>query len=688
MKISSFLIVALLCAGALLPVGAQTKPDSLLVDSMMRQLPEVMVKGERPIAVVKGSSISYDLPRLIEKKNIDNVYDAIRELPGIVEQGGAYSLAGRAVMVSLNGQVLSAEQVASLLKSLPASRIERAEVMYSAPAQTQVRGALINIRLRKETATGAPLEGEVNLAYNQQHRARYGERVSLLFRRGRMSLDAMYLHSHGKTYGVTDEASLHTLYDGSRHEIDNHQTLLSQGFGHNYRLGAEYVLGVNHSLSLVYQGSYNHADSRSRYVGSITGNTLTMHRTWLHNLRLDYVSPFGLKTGLETTYYHDPESQNLSSILPAGTMEVLMDNDQRINMWKLYLSQECKLGNNWTVNYGAWGKLSVNHSLQHTLSESVDRMSFLRQKEEIFNLYAGLGKNFGNKWMVDLSLATEYDHSLLWHRWHVYPTLNLTFLPRQGQTWVFSLTTNRAYPEFWAMNHFTVYGNGGYDEITGNPNLRPSDSYQAQLVCLLKNKYQLAAWYNYTDDYFVQTLYQQPDRLSVLFRTLNFNYQQQAGLQAVLPHRFGSWLDSRLTLIGVWMRERCDDFYDIPFSRAVCYGMVQLNNVVTLSTQPDLSLTADAMVRSRAKQAIYDLSGSGYLNLGSSWRFWRNQAMLHAFYNDVFRTSVINPRIDYKGQRLSMSFKAYSEIGVSLTFRLGGYKEIERGAVDTSRFRK
>ena len=36
--------------------------DSLRMDSIIHALPEVMVKGERPVVKVEGSALVYDLP--------------------------------------------------------------------------------------------------------------------------------------------------------------------------------------------------------------------------------------------------------------------------------------------------------------------------------------------------------------------------------------------------------------------------------------------------------------------------------------------------------------------------------------------------------------------------------------------------------------------------------------------------
>lgn len=667
---------------------AQTKNDSILLDSIVHDLPEVLVKGERPIAVVHGSAITYDLPRLIDKKGVTNIYDAIKELPGVTETGGNFMLANRNVTVSLNGQVmsLSSEQMSQLLKSLPANRIEKADVMYSAPAKAQVRGALINIRLRKETTNGAPLEGEGVVSYNQLHNAKFGERASILYHKGKFSLDAMYLHNHGREYQETDQETHHKLNDGNVYDINNEENRSAKMFGHNYRLGTEYDFAEKHIISFSYQGSYDNKDINQLYTGSIYGNTFTSHRTWLHNARLDYQAPFGLKAGIETTYYHDPENQSLSSTTPNGNLKFTVDNDQRVNTWRYYLSQEHQLSKGWSLSYGAWYKRSVNHSLQAYQDQST--ANYLRQTEDVSNVYAGFGKNWNNEFIFDASLAAEYYHSPQWHKWNLYPTFNLTYVANPSNTWVLSLTSDRKYPEYWAMNNFTVYSNGGYDEITGNPYLKPAKEYSGNLVWILKNKYQFAAFFNHVDDYFVQTPYMRPDELVKTYKVLNLNYQQHAGLQAVLPHKFGSWLDSRLTLTGVWMHEKCDNYYDIPFDRSIIMGMAQMSNVVTISAKHDLTMTVDGMIRSKAIQAIYDLPASGNLNLGLRWQFWKKQAILHVFCNDIFKTSVINPRIDYKGQWLRMDFSCYREFGVSLTIKFGGYKAKAEKTVDTSRFRQ
>ena len=129
---------------------AQEPADSVknvaYIDSLYRELPEVMITGERPVVKAEQGKLVYDVPRLVSSLPVDNAYDAVKNLPGVVSMNDALMLGGQPVTVVINGKVstLSVEQLSNLLKSMPVSRIEKAEVMYSAPARYQVRGPMIN----------------------------------------------------------------------------------------------------------------------------------------------------------------------------------------------------------------------------------------------------------------------------------------------------------------------------------------------------------------------------------------------------------------------------------------------------------------------------------------------------------------------------------------------------------------
>ena len=237
------------------------------------------------------------------------------------------------------------------------------------------------------------------------------------------------------------------------------------------------------------------------------------------------------------------------------------------------------------------------------------------------------------------------------------------------------------------MQDAVSYIGGGYSEIHGNPLLKPAQSYEFQMNYILKSKYIFSTWFSHTKDYSVQTLYQSSQRLVEIYKYLNFDYRQQFGIQASVPFKVKNWLNSRLTFIGIWHREKDSDFWDIPFDRKQCYGIAQMNNTFTLSTKPDLKLTVTGFVHSKAIQGIYDLPVSGNVNAALRYGFAKGRAVLNLYCNDIFETGQISPRIRFQTQNVTNHYSCFRELGVSFTYKFGGYKEKKREGVDTSRFK-
>ena len=120
---------------------------------------------------------------------------------------------------------------------------------------------------------------------------------------------------------------------------------------------------------------------------------------------------------------------------------------------------------------------------------------------------------------------------------------------------------------------------------------------------MLKSKYVFTAYFSHTKDYFIQLLYQNPDRLVQTYRALNEDFMQQAGIQATIPFAVGDWWNAQTRFIGAWQREKDSDFYDIPFDRDIFFGMFVMNNTFTLSKKHNLKLLVNGMIRSKGIRA-------------------------------------------------------------------------------------
>ena len=647
-----------------------------------------MVTGDKPIVKADKGKLIYDLPHIIKDLPVDNVFDAIKELPGVPEKDGSFTHAGRGVKVVIDCKVtnMSSEQLNTLLKSIPASSIANAEVMYSAPARYQVRGAMINITLKKADDSIAPVVGEVGGKWQYDNRHAFEERASVIVNKGKFSGDILYSHTHGKSFSETGSEAHHSLNDGTVHEIIDASTSESQSHRHNWRVGSDYNIGEKHSLSGVYTGSYAKGTGVYTTTGfhNAVNNALSVNQ--MHNGRIDYNAPFGLSAGVEFTSYKAPIIQALNN--PDGSNILTADDNQHITRWKAFVSQEHNTKNGWGINYGVNFNMAKDDSWQkYTGTGELPGDMSAVQRENILNIYAGFNKSFGDKLMMDVSLAGERYESEVWKKWDIYPNAVLLYTPNKDNLFQLVVNGNRDYPDYWAVKSATNISSGGYSEIIGNPDLSPASSWFAQFIYLFRNKYMLAAWFGHTDDYFVQTQYLDPNRLKSIFKWVNFDYQQTAGLQLAIPFKAGQWLDSRLTVTGQYQHEKDSDFYDMSFDRHKVYLYVILNNSFTISRKPHLIMNVNGSYSTAAIQGLYDLPQSGNLDMSLTWRFLKEKANLTVGCYDVLETQGISPYMNCGKQVVYNHYPSYREFKLTFSYRFGAYKDKERKEVDTSRFR-
>lgn len=690
-KLFMIIIFSSFCFWAKAQVSDST---SVSVDSVLHQLPEIMVKGERPMVKASQGKLIYDLPRIVSNLPVDNAYDAIKEIPGVMDMQGALSLAGSAVNIIINGKVstMSAEQLTTLLKTIPVSKIEKAEVMYAAPARYNIRGAVINLVLKSGIGEAPSLMGELYSAWTQKYYENLQERGSLLFSSNKFSADFLYSYDNGREYSGNDRYEKHLLR-GATYDLSQFTRGHSRNEDNNLRLGMDYSFTKDNVLSFVYSTQLSNGTYHNATTGSEVSKADKYDESQLHNLKLDYQSPFGMKAGSEFTYYKNPGSQLFKGVMNNTDTHFFSKDQQKINKWMFYLNQSHQLPANWGINYGMQYTTSTDNNYQYyfddVTGDYIPTNSLnSKRKEHTFNGFIGFNKNFGDKFSMDASLAAEYYKTVVWNEWTFYPTLNATYTPKAGHVLQLSFSSNKQYPSYWSTND-AITNASSYVEIQGNPYLKPSREYETNLTYILKSKYMFTAFFNHVPDYFTQVPYQSPDRLVLIYKYHNFNYQQQAGLQTVIPFKVKDFLDSRLTLVGYYKREKDNDFYDIPFNRSKYSFMTSMNNTFTISSQPDIKFVLTGFYQNGSIQGIYDLSRSFDVNTALKWTFAKQRAQITLKGDDLFNSSFIKTNINYANQystmKTVMDNRAFT---LSFSYKFGNYKEKQRKGVDTSRFNK
>ena len=667
--------------------------DSLTMESMMHNLPEVMVKGSRPIVKAERGMLSYNMPLLLKQLPADNAYEALTRIPGVSDATGCISFSGNEVTLIVNGQAttLTQEQLAERLKAMPAAQLTKAEVMLSAPARYHVRGMAINI-VTKDYAGTNQLSGQIIGGMRQNKYANEFGNLYLSLQRGKFGLDAQYKYVNGNSYGESSRIANHPLGNNRIHYNDE-TGQKSFGITHDYRLGMNYTFSKNNRLDVAYTGQWDKTNSNSRTTGSsISGMHRDSHE-YLHNVDVNYALPFGLTLSGSYTYYRTPQQQALDGTITTENKNETERNltsgsEQTINKWMFTADQTHSLAHGWGLSYGVKGQFTSNKSYQTTIDKDgsvlPDGTSSVDLNERIWNIYAGFSKQINKAISLEASVAAEQYHSPIWDKWRVYPTLNTLWNVNDNHLLNLSFSSNSEFPSYWSTMS-NVFYSSTYTEIHGNPDLKPFSYYNVNLMWQIKRRYTLMAFASLKPHYFVQLPYQTTDRMAVIMKETNFDYSNSYGLQASAIFSAGKWLNGNVFAVGTYKHDKSSHFFDLPFNRKKLSVILGGTASVKLCSTQDLRLILNPFYQTKAIQGVYDISPIFSMDAKLQWSShdgkWGVRLNGSNIFNNRFDTRSVQGNQDY---RMKVNYN-WSSFTFAVIYKFGGYKEKTVKEVDTSR---
>lgn len=689
-----FLLGLFLLSVANVKAQTLTQTDSLTMETMLHNLPEVMVKGSRPIVKAERGMLSYNMPLLLKQLPADNAYEALTRIPGVGDATGSISFSGNEVTLIINGQAttLTQEQLTERLKAMPAAQLAKAEVMLSAPARYHVRGMAINI-VTKDYAGTNQLSGQVIGGMKQSKYAKGFGDLYLSLQRGKFGLDAQYKYVNGNSYGESSRIANHPL--GNNRVYYNDETgQKSFGITHNYRLGMNYAFSKNHRLDVAYTGHWDKRCSNSNTTGSsISGMHHDSHE-YLHNVDVNYSLPFGLTLNGSYTYYRTPQQQALDGTMHTDESmseterNLTSGSEQTINKWMFTADQTHLLAHGWGLSYGVKGQFTSNKSYQTTIDKDgsvlPDGTSSVDLNERIWNLYAGFSKQINKALSLEASVAAEQYHSPIWDKWRMYPTLNALWNVNDNHLLNLSFSSNSEFPSYWSTMS-NVFYSSTYSEIHGNPDLKPFAYYNVNLMWQIKRRYTLMAFASLKPDYFVQLPYQTTERMAVIMKETNFDYSNSYGLQASVIFNAGKWLNGNVFAVGTYKHDKSSNFFDLPFNRKKFSVILGGTASVKLCNTQDLRLILNPFYQTKAIQGVYDISPIFRMNAKLQWSShdgkWGLRLNGSNIFNNLYDTRSVQGNQDY---RMKINYN-WASVTFAVIYKFGGYKEKNVKAVDTSR---
>ncbi len=334
------------------------------------ELEGVVVKAERPQVKVENGALKYDVPQLMKDKAVSNAFEVVKQIPGVIGNDDAVQLLGAgSPSIVINGQLttMSVDQLVGLLKTIPASRVSNVEIMYNAPAKYNIKGAMINVVLDKETTGNNSLQGEVGADYLQRHYAEGKAHGNLLYSTSRLNVDFLVNGSKGRNYMGEEILARHTLKDQIT-EINQSGHGIRHGMDGTMRLGVDYTFKNDDKLSAAYYLTAGKSDIER--VAATTFQVLRsgqpaeerFSRTYiegnsaLHNVRIQYDGHSGLMAGADFTRYRSPGFQTFIDQSHEETVTDMQNNSkQNISQGALFINHSHIFETGWALNYGVHG---------------------------------------------------------------------------------------------------------------------------------------------------------------------------------------------------------------------------------------------------------------------------------------------------------------------------------------------
>ena len=672
-------------------IKGQTRDAGVItLESKDYNLEEVVIEGEKPLVKVENGRLGYNLSVLSEKQVVNNAYEAITKLPGVQESSGILSLAGaNSLTIVMNGKptTMTAEQLETLLRNTPVDRVEKAEVMYSAPPELHVRGAIINVVMKR--SNDYSFQGELSTYYQNKYFSSGGANGNFRLSTPKVTLDVMYGTDNIKMLEYTELFSRHTLSD-KVYEITQNEKLSSKSWVHNVRTALEYNINKKNHLNVAYTGSFT-PDGHNRSIadGSFQQSNLDKFTdNKMNNITVQYSSGIGLEVGGDYTRYTSDNNQTMfTQLSDKNKSSYTLTGGQRIDRYSIYADQKHNLTNNWGIGYGVAYRYAKDYDFQtynNVTGNIQTENTEAKLNEQTASFYFSLNKNWTTGTSLSISAIGEYYTIGNYHKWAVYPQASLTYLKSPKHIFQLSLSTDKTYPGYWDMQSSVTYLNG-YSELQGTPGLRPMTNYNLNGTYILKQKYIFGMFYTHTSDYFAQSPYQATDRLALIYKNTNWNYMRMIGANIILPFSIGNWYDARLTLVGMQARQKCERFFDVPFDRKKWMFVGTFDNTFMVGKNLSFELTGN--IQTPFIQGTLDLNSSFNLTAGMKWSFAKNRCSLIARCSDIFNSSMPDMKVRFKGQHLDMNTGFYIRtVSLNFTYRFGGYKKQEIKGVDTSRF--
>ena len=659
----------------------------------------VTVVGKKKLIERKVDRLVFNIENSVAAQGLD-VVEALGKTPMLRTTDKAISIAGKsnvAVMVNERILNLSGEDLINYLKTLRSDDISKIEVITTPPAKYEAEGksGLINIVLKKNKNLGwnatlqssgnyyfdRPITGTRNgITFNYQ-----GEKLSIS---SGVSMSENFWMQNSKNYNLDNVG-------GNYWKTDSEWFNNFKNKSGNIK--AEYKINDNNTFGINYNYSTNKNSEKANNSTSILdengnrnfiSNGDNLNRRNIHNSNVFYdikLDSIGGKLSFSgNLMLNNSNANNYYNTIQTTTASTFVNP---IVHYKIYSGQAdleksffkiktetglkyTKIQNNSDLNFFDL----INNESVRNLSKS----NVFLYDEENYAAYISTNFKINDQWdakaglryeLTQLNGFSETENDYSQNRYgKFFPTAYITYKPSENHTFSANYSKRISRPYFGNLNPFKYY-TSEFEYNTGNPYLRPSITDEIELAYVLKNNFNVTAYYNYNrDDY---------DRIQMMGNgvkystVLNFYNENQMGINLSYNFTKFKWLESNIFVNGFYSKSK--SFIPEAIQEMSGYGAnFNLDNSIFLNKEKTLTFLLGFW--SDVPNKIGNTSFSGHFSAYSGLKLslMEKKLLINLNVNDLLNTERSKGIEYYPNFYSQYYYKGKTRtVNLSLTYKFG-----------------
>jgi hypothetical protein len=693
--------------------GSNVQLDDIKLKEKTNTLKEVSVRAQKPFIEVLADKLVVNVENSIVSAG-SSALEILARSPGVkVDQNDNISLKGKpGVNIMIDGKrtPISGDELANMLKSMPANAIEKIEIISNPGSKYDAAGnaGIINIRTKKDHHMG--LNGSVNASYAQGVYPKINAGVSLNYRNKKFNVyvNANYSYRYWFNHLMLNRRFYDTSGGKKLFTYDQDNYAVFDFKNPFVSVGIDYSLSKRTTVGVSVNGAVNNfdpeANNASKALGAQDELLYNFNTTGRHfnryksiatnaNLRHNFDSA-GRQLSVDADYaaYDNKSNQNFVTtyVAPDGSMYLpdyyLKSNLKgltQIRSLKADYSNPLKNKSKFEAGFKTSFVTADTDPLFYEMVSGEYQLDIKRSNHFIYNeniiaLYGNLNKEW-TKWSTQIGLRLENtlveanqvtlntiyrkDYTQLFPSFAVQRHLN----SRNDMGLTLSRRIER--PNYQQLNPFKFF----IDKTTyreGYPFLNPALSYNVELTHTFKQHFITTLTYSITKDVITEVIQPSDNEDSVTVQTnKNLTRMLFYGLSGSYSFQITKWW-SNVTNLNIFYARYEGSLANTNLNDGKVTGDVTTTNSFILPKE----FSAELSFRYEARQlyAFMDVNPVWMLNAGMQKNLFEKRATVRLNVQDIFWKGYPSATSTYKGyQEDFVAQRDTRQVTLSFVYRFG-----------------